>query len=78
MTAWVPQPCFSLFQNPNDLSLSKQTIPQVVLLAPLAFGRTLFLLGVDLGEQVIGLGQNIAAAKLNRIDPPRLRLTTDG
>jgi len=38
-----------LLQNPNDLSLSKQTFPHVVLLAPFEFGRTLFLTGVDLG-----------------------------
>jgi hypothetical protein len=42
-------PCFRLLQNPNDLSLSKQTFPHVVLLAPFEFGRTLFLTGVDLG-----------------------------
>jgi len=45
-------PCFRLLQNPNDLSLSKQTFPHVVLLAPFAFGRTLFLTGVELGGQV--------------------------
>ena len=42
-------PCFSLLQNPNDLRLSKQTFSHVVLLALFAFGRTLFLTGVDLG-----------------------------
>ena len=43
--------CFSLLQNSTVLSLSKQTFPDVVLLAPFAFGRTLFLTGVDLGRQ---------------------------
>jgi len=42
-------PSFSLLQNPNDLSLSKQTFPHVILLAPCEFGRTLFLTGLDLG-----------------------------
>jgi hypothetical protein len=54
LTAQVNEhpPCLRMLQNPNDLSLSKQTFPHVVLLTPFAFGRTLFLTGVDLGGHV--------------------------